>query len=77
MTVPKICYEKAFWIVLGVMATVITTTGGIVYAMVLDNQERSISNQNENAETREVIKLIPRIYENQIIICTSQNLPCK
>lgn len=92
MTLPEFCYQKAFWIILGIMVTVVTTTGGIVYAVVLDNQNRSIENAKE-LEKRYVpiYELMPQIYtdldrlrddtkknhDNILIICTTLGAPCK
>lgn len=76
MSLPEFCYKKAFWVIVTILCTVIISTTGMGYSMILDNSERSIQNENELAYRQQIVELIPKIYQNQIIICTEFKLNC-
>ncbi len=39
MKLPNFCYEKAFWIVVSVLGTVLMSVTGVVWGMIQDNME--------------------------------------
>jgi len=77
MKMPDCFYQKAFWIVIVIMISVVTSVMGLAWGMILDNRQQALENKIELEKRAEPISLIPIIYKNQIIICTSLGVNCE
>ena len=77
LSFPPFCYQKGFWIILGIMVTGGLSVSGWGWALVDEVRQTSIDNSLELAERKASVELIPDIYKNQIKICAAVNADCK
>lgn len=79
MTLPQFCYQKAFWIIVGLSVSFIATTTGVIYADLTDeinqNQQRSIDNSLKLEKIN--TDALDKMYRNQILICVKLDVNCK
>jgi hypothetical protein len=77
MNMPQCFYQKAFWVSMAVLVSVITSVLGLAWGMIEENRDVALDNKIELEKRADSIGLIPQIYKNQIKICTALGAECE